>query len=165
MIARVLKLAPHCAIVVATVFGTGSLRCAASRSTPGVPAPGSQATSPSAVPSAAGAPDAHQQAAIEVLAALKNHDFDAVERHFDGPMQRAVPREKLDRVWSSAIAATGEMTSWRLIARDTRESYDELRFELSHENGRWQAILTFPTEGSRVVGMLIVPFPEGKPGR
>ncbi len=136
---------------VAVLMAAGSVHCARSRSASPPP------TAPAPAPAAA--PDAHEQTATEVLAALKNHDFDAVERHFDGPMQRDVPREKVDRLWSSAVAAKGEMTSWKLVDRDNSAGYDRLRFELDHENGRWQALIIFTAQGSEVAGMFIQPLP------
>jgi hypothetical protein len=99
----------------------------------------------------------HEQVAAEVLAGLRDHDFDAVERHFDAPMQREVPKEKVSRVWSRTVAAMGELTSWALVERDNPEGYDRLRFRLHHEQGTWEAVITFPPEGNDVAGLLIRP--------
>ena len=95
--------------------------------------------------------------AAAILAGLRDHDFDAVERRFSAPMQRAVPKEEVIRVWSRAVAAKGEMTSWALVERDSPEGYDRLRFRLNHEQGSWEALITFPADGNDVAGMLIHP--------
>jgi len=72
-------------------------------------------------------------------------------------MQRAVPKEEMIRVWSRAVAAKGEMTSWELVERDSPEGYDRLRFRLNHEQGTWEAVITLSPEGNDVIGLLIHP--------
>jgi hypothetical protein len=141
-------------MVVIAALLVGALNCAPSRCPP---AAATAAAPPSSSPAAS--PDVHERTAAEVLAALKNHDFDAVERNFDRPMQRDVPRDAVERVWSSAVASKGEMTSWKLIGRDSSAGYDRLRFELNHESGKLQALIVFAADGSHVAGMLIQPLP------
>ena len=88
--------------------------------------------------------------------AVGDHDFDAVERHFDDPMQRDVPKEKLSRVWSGAVAALGELVSWKLVTRENAQGHEQLLYELTFENGKLEALVTF---GLRATALAVVREP------
>jgi Protein of unknown function (DUF3887) len=101
--------------------------------------------------------DVHEQVAGEVLKALGNHDFDAVLRQFNERMQQDVPKEKVSRVWSGTVAAGGELVSWRLVTREDLDDYEQLRYELSLENGKLEALVTFEEKGNKVAGLYLRP--------
>ncbi len=100
----------------------------------------------------------HEQIAALALGGLRDHDFDAVERYFDGPMKQEVPREKVARIWSRTIATSGELLSWTLVARDSPDGFDQLRYELNLEHGKLEALVTFPREGRQIAGLLLRPI-------
>jgi hypothetical protein len=97
-----------------------------------------------------------------VFAALRDHDFDEVERHFDAAMREAVPKDKIARVWSGAVAANGELLSWALTKSDHQDRYERLHYDLTLETGHIGALVTFPTQADRIAGMLLLPL--GSPG-
>jgi len=120
---------------------------------------------PAAAPSVAVEPsqpphaeEVHEQVAAAVFAALRDHDFDGVERHFDLGMRQAVPKEKVARVWSSAVAANGELLSWALTKRERRGSFERLHYDLTLENGHIGALVTFPWLGEEIAGLLVLPL-------
>jgi len=114
----------------------------------------SSVVTPAAPP---GPMEVHDQVAAQVLAGLRDHDFDAVESRFDPEMKRAVPKAKVDRVWSSVIATRGELLSWKLVERGSSSGFDELRFALAHEHGESEALFSFSRDGREVAGLLIRP--------
>jgi hypothetical protein len=119
--------------------------------------PCAPAPAPAASSSPAPAPVTHEQVAEQVLTALGDHDFDAVERLFDDRMQKDVPKEKLGRVWSGAVAAHGELLSWKLVTREDARDYEQLLYELELENGALEALVTFGPRGGKVAGLFIRP--------
>jgi len=72
-------------------------------------------------------------------------------------MREAVPKDKIGRVWSAAVATQGELISWTLTKRGIQDGYDQLRFALKHEHGELEALVIFPHEGREVAGLLIRP--------
>jgi len=101
--------------------------------------------------------EVHELVASQILTALGDHDFDAVESQFDDQMRRDVPKEKISRVWSGAVAANGELLSWKLVTRDDQRDYAQLLYELKLENGKLEALVTFGQKGSKVAGLFIRP--------
>jgi hypothetical protein len=155
-----MKAPPKAAIAITAVVAMGSWDCERGQLRPCASAPSPALGSATAVAVAPAKKslallEIHEQVAAEILAGLRDHDFDAVERHFDARMKQEVPKEKVGRVWSQAVAATGEMTSWALIERDSQGGYDRLRYRLNHEQGNWEALITFAPDASDVAGLLI----------
>jgi hypothetical protein len=99
----------------------------------------------------------HDEVASLVLAGLRDHDFDAVERQFDTRLREEVPKEKVGRVWSSSVATQGELISWTLTKRESQDGFDQLRFALKHEHGELEALIIFPRDAREVAGLLIRP--------
>jgi hypothetical protein len=157
-------------ILAAAIGATGLVGCAA-RPLPCVPAAASTPPPPTAVapppvskPATPEPPpslrDVHEQVALQILTALGDHDFDAVTRQFDERMRRDVPTERVSRVWSGAVAANGELLSWKLLAREAQREYEQLRYELKLENGKLEALVTFEEKGTKVAGLFIRPLSE-----
>ena len=101
--------------------------------------------------------EVQDQVAAQVLGGLRDHDFDAVENRFDAEMKRAVPKAKVDRVWSATIATRGELLSWKLVERGTSNGFDQMRFALAHEHGESEALFSFSRDGREVAGLLLRP--------
>jgi hypothetical protein len=99
----------------------------------------------------------HEEVASKILEALGDHDFDGVLQHFDEHMKKDVPKEKVSRVWSGAVAANGELVSWKLVTREETHPYERLLYELQLENGSLEALVTFEEDGSKVAGLFIRP--------
>lgn len=123
---------------------------------------GPRVATPAAVPVAPASPappvvtaSSHEEVASQILTALGDHDFDAVERAFDENMQRDVPKEKLSRVWSGTVATHGELVSWRLVNREAVNDYEQLLYELKLENGNLEALVMFGHEASKAAGLYI----------
>jgi hypothetical protein len=122
---------------------------------------GARARTPAPAPVApANAPpvataSSHEEVASQILTALGDHDFDAVEREFDENMRRDVPKEKLSRVWSGTVATHGELVSWRLVNREDMNDYEQLLYELKLENGNLEALVMFGHQGSKAAGLYI----------
>ena|SRR5260221_8874746 len=108
-------------------------------------------------PKVSSASEIHDEVASLVLAGLRDHDFDAVERQFDTRMREEVPKEKVGRVWSSAVATQGELISWTLTKHESQDGFDQLRFALKHEHGELEALIIFPRDAREVAGLLIRP--------
>jgi hypothetical protein len=130
---------------------------ALSSSAPNPPIAAARAPTKSTPPKVASASEVHDEVASLVLAGLRDHDFDAVERQFDAAMREEVPKEKIGRVWSTTVATQGELISWTLIKRASQDGFDQLRFALKHEHGEFEALVIFPREGHQVAGLLIRP--------
>jgi hypothetical protein len=148
-------LRPRCTgILGATILAIGS--CARTPAVPCAPAPtATAAASASAAPSVAISPEV---VAERILTALGEHDFDAVEQLFDDGMRRDVPKEKLSRVWSGAVAAQGELLSWKLVTRERAQGAEQLLYELELEGGALEALFTFGPSASKVAGLFIRPI-------
>src|SRR5262245_10971127 len=148
--------------LAATLLAGGLIGCARRAAPPSTPPPApvappapSSASQPAAPPKPTAMGDVHEKVASQILTALSDHDFDAVERQFNDRMRQDVPKEKISRVWSGAVAANGELLSWKLVTRDDHKDYDQLRYELKLENGRVEALVTFGPKGSKVAGLFI----------
>jgi hypothetical protein len=146
-------------LLAATILAAWAWGCGHARTGPVAPAAGTSplASAPSAPPAASTTLEIHEQVAGQVLTALGDHDFDAAERQFDDQMQRDVPKEKLSRVWSGAVAAQGELVSWTLVTRERMPDYDQLHYELKLEYGKLEALVTFGQKGTKVAGLYIRP--------
>jgi uncharacterized protein DUF3887 len=147
------RIAVPIAFVVALACGSAPRAPAAS----GLFPPEASAARPVASADASAGPEElHDRVASEVLAALGDHDFDAVLRLFDERMKQEVPKEKLARVFSRLVAAKGEMRSWSFVERSRGEGYDQLRFALNLENGRGEALITFAPGKTQVMGLMLL---------
>jgi hypothetical protein len=140
--------------LAATILAAGFWGCGHAKPAPSASPTASASSAPPAPPAA---PEIHEQVATQVLKALGDHDFDAVEREFDDQMQHDVPKEKISRVWSGAVAANGELLSYTLMTRERMPDYEQLRYELKLEHGKLEALVTFGQKGNKVAGLFIRP--------
>jgi dienelactone hydrolase len=101
-------------------------------------------------------PDPLEARARAFVAALVAGDSDAAARDFDGPMQKALPAEKLKSTWQGLLAQVGPLREVQRVRRQQSGGRDVVRVTCRFEKAALDVRLVYTAE-RKVTGLRFTP--------
>lgn len=94
-----------------------------------------------------------RERADELLAALRDHDFDRAERNFSGEMKSSLPPTRLGRVWADTTGELGALQSWSFVGGSTSGGLEARTYALRFTHGTMRSNVGIDPANGEVTGL------------